>query len=490
MNWKRVSFWMGLALAATAGLVCRLTFGLSSEAAWTAAVTTLCAVWWSTEALPIPVTSIVPFAVLPLAGVLDDGHIAAAYGNKFVLLFLTGFMISRAAEKTQTHLRIAHGILRLVGTGSNRRIIVGFMLATAVMSMWISNTATALIMLPVALAVLEEQSDERFGVSLLLGIGYAASIGGIATIIGTPPNGVFVAVYEQQVGYAVDFPTWLKIGLPVSVALFVAAAVLLTFRVRSTAAFEFKDLGPWTSAQRRMLAVLTLTALAWVFRSAPYGGWSGLGWFEGADIEDATVGFVAVLALLIIPSGQRREGGGRAPLLDWQTARDIPWGILLLFAGGITIATAFAESGLAASVGEALSGLRSLHPLLVIATICFTVTFLTEVTSNTATTTLLMPILAAAGLAAGLDPAVYMIPAALSASCAFMLPVATPPNAIVFAADRITIPKMVKHGVWLNLVGVVIISLCCYYLIDPQTGLDGRTPPDSAPAAHDTTSSP
>ena len=474
---RRVAFWVGLLLAGACFVIGRTAWGLEPAAAATAAVTVLCAVWWCSEAVPIPVTSIVPFAFFPLLGVLDHGDLAAAFGDKFVLLFMAGFMLSRAAEKSQTHLRVAHGIMRVVGTTSGRRIIIGFMLATAFLSMWISNTATALIMLPVALAVLQEHRDARFGVSLLLGIAYGASIGGIATIIGTPPNGVFVSIYEDQVGRNVDFLTWLKIGVPVSLLMLLAAAVVLTARVKRIENFRLIELGAWTPAQRRVLAVMTATALLWIFRKAPFGGWSSLPLFAGADIQDATVGFLGVLAMFVIPSGERDDTGGRATLLDWKTARDIPWGILLLFAGGICIAKAFAASGLDQSIGQALTSVSALHPLLVIALLCLAVTFMTEVTSNTATTTLLMPILSAAGLASGLDPAVYMIPAALSASCAFMLPVATPPNAIVFAADAITIPKMARVGVVLNLIGVAVISLCCYYLIDPQTGIDGVEPP-------------
>lgn len=480
-TFRSLSFYLGLVLAVAAYLVAWLAWGLPHAASMTAAVTVLCATWWSTEALPIPVTSLVPFAVFPLAGVLDHKELAAAYGNKFILLFMAGFMLSRAAEKWDAHLRVAHGIMHLVGTHSSKRIIIGFMLATAFCSMWISNTATALIMLPVAMAVLSGQPDKRFGISLLLAVAYGSSIGGIATIIGTPPNGVFVSVYSEQVGRSIDFLSWMKLGVPVTVLMLIACAVVLTWGVRPGKEFEIRPLGAWTKAQWRVLIVLSVTAMLWVFRSAPFGGWSGWSVFEGADISDATVGFVGVLAMFVLPSGETAEDGERTKLLDWKTARDIPWGVLLLFAGGIAIAGAFKSSGLAENIGELMKGLTTLHPLLVIGIICLTVTFMTEVTSNTATTTLLMPILAATAIGVGLEPSLLMIPAAISASCAFMLPVATPPNAIVFGgADRITIPDMVKRGVVLNLIGCVIVSLCCYFILDPETGLL-TTPPQAIP---------
>lgn len=471
---------IGLGLAVGAYFYCVGYLGLESPAAMTGAVTTLCAAWWCTEAIPIPVTALVPFAIFPLAGVLDHGKLASAYGDKFVLLFMAGFMLSRAAEKSQTHLRVAHGMMRLVGTDSNRRIIIGFMLATAFCSMWISNTATALIMLPVALAVIEEHQDApKFAVSLLLAIAYGASIGGIATIVGTPPNGVFVSNYEQVAHKTVDFVTWMKIGVPVSVLMLIAAGVVLTLPVRGGGGGHVKDLGPWTTAQRRVLIVLATTAFLWITRTSPFGGWSKL--LHMPMAQDATVGLAAVVMMFMIPAEPRRDGMARSYLLDWPTARDIPWGILILFGGGIAIAKAFQETGLATEIGQSLQVLSDMHPVVVIAVICFTVTFMTEVTSNTATTTLLMPILGATAIGVGVDPAAFMIPAALSASCAFMLPVATPPNAIVFGSDQITIPQMVRVGFKLNLIGVVIVTAVCYFMIDRQTGLSAGPKP-SPPA--------
>lgn len=450
------------------------SFSFSHEAATTAAVTLLCAVWWCTEAIPIPITSLIPFVLFPMAGVLDHEALASALGNKFVLLFMGGFMLSRAAEKSGTHLRIAHGMVKGIGTHTQGKLILGFMLSTAFCSMWISNTATALIMLPVAIAVIKENSSEGpFAMNLLLAIAYGASIGGVATLIGTPPNGVFAASFEEVTGQSVDFINWLKVGLPVSLLMLCVCGFVLTRGVKGKSEYVPGDLGPWTPAQRRVLTILGLTALLWITRKLPFGlgGWSV--WFHMPLAQDATVALLAVVSLFLIPSGKMTETGDKERLLDWETARDIPWGILLLFGGGLTIAAAFSHSGLAQMIGSHLqSSTSGMHPLVIILVISFSVTFLTEITSNTATSTMLMPILAAGAAGSGLNPALYMIPAALSASCAFMLPIATPPNAIVFGgADKLTIQKMAKTGLWLNLAGVVIISLVCYFVLDPITGL-------------------
>lgn len=456
-----------------------MVLGLNHGEAFTAGVTIWCAVWWCFEAVPIPLTSLLPFALFPLAGVLDHTQLALAFGDKFVLLFMAGFMISRAAESSNAHLRVADTVIRLVGTSSNKRIIIGFMLATAFCSMWISNTATALIMLPVAIAVIHQtKADGRFTVCLLLAIAYGASAGGVATLIGTPPNGVFASNYEAAhggAGQSVDFLSWLKIGVPVSALMLIACGVVLTFGIKGGGNYEHKDLGPWTRAQISVLIVIAITALLWITRQLPgdLGGWSV--WLNMPEAHDATVALLAVVVLFVLPSGQRNEQGRRLRLLDWPTAVSIPWGILLLFAGGLAIARAFDQSGLAIVIADALQARTADLPLfLVILTLCLVVTFLTEVTSNTATATLLMPILAASGTAMGVDPAVLMIPAALSASCAFMLPVATPPNAIVFGGSNLlTIPQMARHGIILNLIGSVVIATLCYFIISTQTGLGG-----------------
>lgn len=474
-----ISVVAGPVLAAVTYLLGVQSLGLEHPAAFTAAVTAWCAVWWCFEAVPIPLTSLLPFALFPFGGVLDHGQLAMAFGDKFILLFMAGFMISKAAEVTNTHLRVADKVIRLVGTKSNKRIIIGFMLATAFCSMWISNTATTLIMLPVAIAVIHQsQADKRFVVCLLLAIAYGASAGGIATLIGTPPNGVFASNYEAAVGSAgqtVDFISWLKIGLPVSAIMLLACGVVLTFGVRGGGKYQHQDLGPWSRAQVSVLAIIAITALLWITRKLPgdLGGWSV--WLDMPKAHDATVALLAVVVMFVLPTGERDENGKRLHLLDWNTAVSIPWGILLLFAGGLAIAKAFGESGLATIIANALNEHTQGMPLfLVILTLCLVVTFLTEITSNTATTTLLMPILASSAVAMGIDPAYLMVPAALSASCAFMLPVATPPNAIVFGgSDQLTISQLARHGVILNLIGALVIATLCYLIVNTQTGLGG-----------------
>ena len=451
--------------------------GLDHAAAFTAGVTLWCAVWWCFEAVPIPLTSLLPFALFPFGGVLDHQQLALAFGDKFVLLFMAGFMISRAAEASNAHLRVADSVIRLVGTTSNKRLIIGFMLATAFCSMWISNTATALIMLPVAIAVIKQtHADQRLTVCLLLAIAYGASAGGIATLIGTPPNGVFASNYEavtSGTANAVDFLSWLKIGLPVSLVMLVACGFVLTRGIQGGGQYEHQDLGPWNRAQISVLIVIAITAVLWITRKLPagLGGWSV--WLDMPKAHDATVALLAVVVLFVLPSGQRDEQGKRLRLLDWPTAVSIPWGILLLFAGGLAIARAFGESGLALVIADALQASTAGLPLfLIILILCLVVTFLTEVTSNTATATLLMPILAASGTAMGVDPAVLMVPAALSSSCAFMLPVATPPNAIVFGGSHIlTIPQMARYGLVLNLIGSLVIATLCYFIISTKAGL-------------------
>jgi solute carrier family 13 (sodium-dependent dicarboxylate transporter), member 2/3/5 len=453
---KTLAVVAGLALALAAWVAARMA-GLQPAACWTAAVTALCATWWVLEPIPIPATSMIPFAAFPLLGVLDDTKVATAYGHTLILLLLGGFVLSKAMEKSEAHRRIALLMVRLVGGRSRRRLVLGFMLATGLLSMWISNTATVLMMLPVALAVIEQDRDDRTAVPLLLGIAYAASIGGLGTPIGTPPNVIFMGVYRELARVEVSFLDWMRIGVPATLVLLPIAWWVVTRKLRSAEPVELPALGPWRPAERRVLIVFGLTALAWITRSEPAGGWTGL--IGAPGVGDATVALAASVVLFLIPNGD----GGR--LLDWQSANRIPWGLLLLFGGGIAIARAFEVFGLSQALGGALGAVAGLPVVLMILVVCLTVTFLTEVTSNTATATLLMPILAAAALGAGIEPALLMIPAALSASCAFMLPVATAPNAIVFGTERITTRRMARTGVLLNLLGAIAITIVCTLLI-------------------------
>lgn len=431
--------------------------GWDDKACWTGAVVMLCVVWWIFEPIPIPATSIIPLVVFPLVGVLSKEDVAKAYGNDLILLMLGGFMISVAMAHSGTHRRLALALVRLIGGVSSRRIVFGFMCACALLSMWISNAATALMMLPLALAVIEQSRDKMLTVPLLLAIAYGCNIGGIGTPIGTPPNLVFMKDYQDFTGNAVSFTQWMGWGLPVVLIMIPLAGLWLTRKLTYVGELTMPQAGAWRPEEKRVLIIFGLTVLAWVTRLEPFGGWSLLFNLPGAT--DATVALTAVVFLFLAPNGR----GGR--LLDWDNAVKIPWGILILFAAGITLAHAFVESGLSRFVAEKLAVLADLHPLLIIAAIALSVTFLTETTSNTATAILLMPILASAGLAVGVDPALLMVPAAMSASCAFMLPVATPPNAVVFGTGRLPIATMVREGLVLNFIGAIVITLVCYFLI-------------------------
>lgn len=424
--------------------------GLDEKMAWTAAITALCAVWWIFEAIPIPVTSLLPLAGLPLFGILTPAEVGAAYGSPLILLMLGGFMLSTAMARSGAHRRLALMMVGWFGGHAGRQLVLGFMVAAAVLSMWISNTATSLMLLPIALAICEKLERRRMRVGLMLGIMYGCSIGGIGTPIGTPPNLIFMRVYAENTGIEPTFADWMGWALPVVIIMIPLAALWLSRGMRQGDKIDLPDQGPWRTEEIRTLAVFVVTALLWITRQEPFGGWSGLLGLESAN--DASVSLLAVVAMFLVPNGKGQK------LLDWETAVTIPWGVLILFGGGVAIASGFAQSGLSAEVGEALSGLSTLPIFLVIALLCLAVSFLTEVTSNTATAALLMPILAAAALAADLDPKLLMIPAAMSASFAFMLPVATGPNAIVFGSGVFTIEEMAKEGFVLNILGAIVIS--------------------------------
>ncbi len=452
-GWKLAS---GPTLAVLVGGAGSL-LGLEPTAAGTAGVTAWCAAWWIAEPIPIPVTSMLPFALFPLLGVLDHKQVATAYGHTLILLLLGGFVLSTAMEKSGAHRRVALGLVRLVGGRGHRSLVFAFMLATALLSLWVSNTATTLMLMPVALAVLERDAEDQLRVPLLLGIAYAASIGGLGTPVGTPPNVIFLGIYQEVTGIEFGFLDWMKIGVPVVAVLLPLAWFLLTRRLRSGDRIDLPPLGAWRTPEVRVLAVFVVTALAWMGRTAPWGGWSS--WFGIDTAGDSTVAFVAVIALFLLPDGEGER------LLNWETARKIPWGLLILFGGGIAIARAFEATGLSAALGGALAFVAEAPPFAMFLGLCLGVTFLTEVTSNTATSTLLMPILAAAGIAAAIDPARLMIPAVLSASCAFMLPVATAPNAIVYGTRRVSTRAMAREGLRLNLAGALAISALCLVLL-------------------------
>jgi sodium-dependent dicarboxylate transporter 2/3/5 len=430
--------------------------GHSEAAAITGAVTLLCILWWVFEPLPIPVTSLLPLAILQISGVLSANEVAQAYGSPLILLLLGGFILSKAMERSGAHQRIALAMINVFGGTSSRQLVFGFMATAALLSMWISNTATTLMLLPVAIAVLANASDKQLAAPLMLGIAYAASIGGIGTPIGTPPNLVFMQVYQQQVGEVITFSQWMSWGVPVVLCMVPIAGWLLTRKLDYRGGFQLPTAGSWRTEERRVLLVFVLTALAWVTRQEPFGGWSQLlGW----PANDASVALMAVVLMFIIPNGKGDK------LLDWDTAVSIPWGVLLLFGGGICLAKGFTASGLSDLVGESMAVLANWPLLLMLLALCLGVTFLTEATSNTASTVLLMPVLAAAGLAAGIDPKLLMVPAAISASCAFMLPVATAPNSIVYGSGYVSTQRMAREGLLINLAGAAVISVLCYQLL-------------------------
>ena len=424
----------------------------------TAVVAWLCMLWWIFEPLPIPVTSLLPIAVFPIAGVLTPEQVGASVGSPLIILLLGGFLLSRGMESTGAHHRIALSVVNLVGGHKPRRLVLGFMIAGALLSMWISNTASILMLMPVALAVLASCSDRSsLAAPLLLGLAWSCSIGGLGTPIGTPPNLILVQVYEENTAQTISFGQWMSWGIPVVLTLLPLAWWWVTRAVPRELDIQLPAVGPWRSAERRVLVVFSLTAVAWITRAEPFGGWQT--WLDLPAANDASVALLAVVALFVVRDDQRE------PLIDWAKASQIPWGVLLLFGGGICLARAFVASGLSAQVGDALTAVAVLPAFAMMLLLALAVTFLTEATSNTATTALLMPVLAAVALAVEIDPLWLMVPAAMSASCAFMLPVATAPNAVVFGSGELPIRRMVREGFALNLMGALLIATVAWVLL-------------------------
>ena len=455
--------------------------GLSPEGWRAAAVATLMAVWWMTEAIPIPATALLPLALFPTLGILDMTNAAAPYANQLIFLFMGGFLIALAMERWGLHRRMALAIMAFVGTGP-KRLVLGFMVATAFLSMWISNTATATMMLPIAIAVAEvfrpddldgEENAFPFGVALMLGIAYGASIGGVATLIGTPPNAVMAAAAEELLDVRIGFVQWMSVGLPVTTVFLPLAWVLLVQvlhppgRISGDAGDVIRDerrgLGPTSRAEKTVAVVFVLAALSWIFRSPKDFGVvtiPGINTFA-PWVLDSTIAMVAAMLLFLIPVDWKK--GTFA--LDWTTARKMPWGVLVLFGGGLSLARAMDQTGLAAWIGGGVGGLGFLPTMALLAVVAALFVFLTEVTSNTATSTMAMPIMVGVGAGLGFPAVTLMATAAMSASMAFMLPVATPPNAIVFGSKYLTIPRMVKAGFWMNLVAIALITLTATFLV-------------------------
>jgi len=429
----------------------------------TAAVATLCVIWWIFEPVPIPVTSLLPLAIFQISGVLTKNEVGESYGSPLILLLLGGFILSKAMERSGAHLRLALFMVNLFGGNSSKQLVLGFMVTAATLSMWISNTATTLMLLPVAIAVASQAKDRQLAAPLMLSIAYAASIGGIGTPIGTPPNLVFMQVYAQQFSKNIGFTQWMSWGIPVVLCMIPMTWLWLTRKLSYTGGFNMPDVGKWSTIEKRVMIVFALTATAWITRQEPFGGWSS--WLGLPSANDASVALIAVILMFIIPAGKSNERHNGERLLDWETAVTIPWGILLLFGGGITLAKAFGASGLSSALAENLSELSTLPVLAMIFAICLGVTFLTETTSNTASTVLLMPLLAATAMGSNIDPRLLMIPAAISASCAFMMPVATAPNSIVYASGFFTAKMMAREGIVLNICGAFIITGLCYVIL-------------------------
>jgi sodium-dependent dicarboxylate transporter 2/3/5 len=452
--------------------------GLSVEAWRTAAVALLMAIWWMTEALPIQATALVPLVLFPLLGVLNSEDVAAPYANQMIFLFMGGFFIAVTMQKWNLHKRIALSIMARVGTSPNR-LILGFMIATAFLSMWISNTATVAMMLPIGLAVgemfrpLDHKGPYEFGIALMLGVAYAASIGGVSTLIGTPPNAALAGAASELLDIQIGFVQWMGIGLPFTLIMLPITWLLLTRLLyppgdlsadaASLIEQERNALGKMSRGEKLTAVVFALTAAAWVLRQEKNFGSITV---PGLDswlpfIHDSTIAMLAAVILFITPVDWRKGEF----VLDWKTARKIPWGILVLFGGGLSLARAMDRSGLAEWVGNAVGALEAVPTVVLIGAVVTLVVFLTELTSNIATTNMAMPVMAGAAVGLDIPPLMLMTTAALAASMAFMLPVATPPNAIVFGSGYLTVPQMSSAGLILNLLAIVAITTIGTFLI-------------------------
>jgi solute carrier family 13 (sodium-dependent dicarboxylate transporter), member 2/3/5 len=489
-----------------------------------AAVTVLMAVLWLTQALPIAATSLIPLAAFPLLGIQTAEDVSAAYANASVFLFLGGFIVALGIEKWGLHRRIALHIVRLVGAGP-RRMVLGVMLAAGFLSMWISNTATTLLMLPIGLALVAALGElpldantrdasteavrraalDRLAVVLLLGIAYASSIGGFTTLVGTPTNVAFQRIWKQEfpAGPEFSFGVWTTAVLPIGLVLLIAAWLTLVRRLPALPGAERVDrrfirerirgLGRPSRAEWLMLAVFVVTAGLWIFREPLMIGETRVvpGWAEwigpwvtrelvasgvseaAADraLHDSVVAIGMALLMFVIPA-RRDEYGRTEYLMDWQTAVRLPWGILLLFGGGFALANAFGSTGLSQWIGERFAAAAGGWPdWLLVASVCFLMTFLTELTSNVATVSTLLPLLAATAVSVGVDPRLILVPATISTSCGFMLPIGTPPNAIVFGTGRVRMSQMAGYGLALNLVSVVVVAIATFVLLVPQLGI-------------------
>tara|TARA_R110002012_G_scaffold253330_1_gene432342 strand:+ start:6719 stop:8173 length:1455 start_codon:yes stop_codon:yes gene_type:complete len=460
-------------------LVLQPPAGMSSNAFIMVGITLWIAIWWISEAVPIAVTSLLPIVLFPATGILNSSETTAAFGDKYVFLYLGGFILAIAIEKWNLHKRMALKIINLIGTNIYR-IILGFMVATAFLSMWISNTATAVMMLPMGMSIVstlkdnpttDENENSIFGKTLMLSIAYAASIGGIATLIGTPPNLVFAGFVQKTYGIEITFSQWIKFGLPISIVLLGIAWLYLTRVAYTFKQTEFPggkqeikrlllELGPIKKEEKIVFFVFILTALCWITRSFILQKLI-------PGIDDTVIAITAAVVLFVLPSSKKNK-----PLIIWSDAIKIPWGIILLFGGGMALATGFETTGLAVWLGNQMGLLEGISFFLLILIIIAAVNFLTEVTSNLATTAMLMPILAPIALNLNVNPFILMVATTVAASCAFMLPVATPPNAVVFGSGYLKISDMIKAGFWMNLISIILLTLMVYFVLPLLWDLD------------------
>ncbi len=466
-------------------LVIATPAGMSLEAQRMAAVALLMATWWMCESIPIPATSLLPITLMPLLGIMDTKQATAPYASQLIFLFMGGFIIALAMQRWDLHRRIAMNIVRVVGF-SPSRLIFGFMAATAVLSAFVSNTATTVMMMPIGLAIIthvitegkKEGLDKEidfspekfaFGLNLMLGIAYAASIGGMATLIGTPPNTVLAGYLNKTYGYEITFASWLKIGVPL-VAVFLPLCWLWLTRIanpmklkkvpggRELISKELREMGSMSAGERWTAIIFLCTALGWIFRTK-----IGFLFPEPKMVTDAAIAMTGALLLFLIPINLKKN----LFVMDWHWASKMPWGVLILFGGGLSMAAGFKSTKLADWIGSQVSLLEAAPVLILVIAVTTLIIFLTELTSNTATAAMVMPILSAVAIGLGQSPLLLVVPAAIAASCAFMLPVATPPNAIVFGSGYVTIPQMVKSGIGLNIIGIVITVLATYLLVFP-----------------------
>jgi len=445
--------------------------GMDKEAQAALACTAWVAVWWMTEAIPIAATALIPIILFPLTGAATVEETTAAYGHPFIFLFVGGFILAKAIEQWNLHKRIALNIIHLIGSNISL-IILGFMVATAFLSMWISNTATSVMMLPIGLAVIQQVerseglADQRivFGKALMIAIAYSASIGGIATLIGTPPNLVLAGIMEETFQIEISFEKWMVIGLPFSIVMLFICwkyLTLVAFPLRTmklpggkgAIAEQLAKLGKISYEEKMVAVVFGLTAFAWVTRSFLLSKIL-------PEIDDMIIAIIGALILFLIPSKARKDA-----LINWREAVKLPWGVLMLYGGGLAIAAAFQSSGLATWIGSQMIVIEGLSVFLMILIIVTLVNFLTELTSNLATTAMLLPILASMAVALDVNPFLFMVSAAMAASCAFMLPVATPPNAVVFGSGKLEIKDMVRTGIWMNLISIAMVSTVIYFVL-------------------------